>query len=114
MKALNLIDNILSFLFSQRQSGTTSLLKKIAKENDVWVLVADEVQKKEFGDKAVSIEDLKMGIPNKPILFDNYTIMKLTSLSQSEILNLLEKVRRRDELIDDIYQKTKKFKELVR
>lgn len=107
---LAMLSRVESFLFSMRHSGTTSLLKTIAAENDVWVLVADEEHAREFGDKGISLGQIKMGLDSKPILFDNYTIMRLTAIGQDEILKLTEEVRHREELIFDIESKISRFR----
>jgi len=110
MNILAIFSRVESFLHSMRHSGTTSLLKKIAAENDVWVLVADEEHAREFGDKGVTISKVQLGVDKKPILFDNYTILRLTGLAQDELMNLTEQVRRREDLIFDIETKIKSFR----
>jgi hypothetical protein len=71
------LQNILTHLIENRQVGTTTLIKKIAAENDVYVLVHRLEMRNDF-DPAVrknivtpeTLHKLK-GKPGKPILVDN-------------------------------------------
>ena len=110
MKPIALFTHLRAFLGSMRKTGTTTLLKKIAEENDVWVLVANSEQAKEFGDKAMTISDLKLGVERKPILFDPYSVEYLSGVAQDEIMDLLEKIRRRDDLISDVDARISAYK----
>lgn len=110
MKLLAILNRLTSFLTGNRGSGTTTLLKKIAEENDVWVLVPTEEMSSEFGDKGITLSHLPIGGEKKPILFDNYTLIYLTEAASDEILGLMEKIRRRDDLIRDIEAKISVYK----
>ena len=65
--------NLFEFTVGLRRSGTTTLIKKVAEQNDVWVIVPNQEHKKLFGDYALSLHELdKMqGSKPKPILLDN-------------------------------------------
>lgn len=71
------MQNLLEFFIGSRGSGSTTLLNKIAKENDVYVLVHKSEMKdyfdKEVSDKIYSPETLYKlrSAPKKPILIDN-------------------------------------------
>lgn len=93
-----LLRNIYDFFIRQRQGGTTTLLKKVAAENDVWVLVPNVQMKEEFGPQAIDFYDLQdmMGKDKKPILVDNYTMIRLCeefSLNMSELQTSLHEKR---------------------
>lgn len=83
------LKNLLEFTIGCRRSGTTTLIRRIAEKNDVWVIVLNQDQKKLFGDYAISISELDKisGCNPKPILLDNSTIMKLAELALKEINN---------------------------
>jgi hypothetical protein len=87
MKNLDILKNTFDFMSRMRRSGTTTLLRKISDEMEAWVLVPYEEDKKEFFDSALSFEDLNGGCGRepKPILVDNYTMMKLLSMAITEI-----------------------------
>ncbi len=87
------------------------LLKKIAAENDVWVLVINSEAKKEFGENAITpFEANKLiGLKPKPILVDNATLMKLSELSLSEFENLGLAIKKRNELVWHIKEAINKF-----
>jgi hypothetical protein len=94
----NIFKSVFNFVLSQRRSGTTTLVKKIADENDVWVLVpnmSDGLQFKKGS--AISVHQLcdnSDGTEGKPILVDNATLLKLIGAAarQEEKLLALEEV----------------------
>lgn len=106
-------------LLRSRQSGTTSLLQKIAAKNDVWVLVADEKSGQAFGDKAITLNDLDItrgmgrlrihGVTPKPILVDNYMLIRLSedSIMQFEDLELM--IKNQKDLIKNIKHQIASF-----
>lgn len=80
---------ILRFIQSQRRSGTTTLIQKIATENDCHVVVrySDDIKKqypKELWDKCITLEQLfnLEGIPPKPILFETPAIKHLCEMAK--------------------------------
>ena len=101
------------FMSSFRQSGTTSLLKEIAETHDVWVIVPRQEDKKEFGDKAISLEEIDTSkfrsLGKKPILFDNNTVLEFSHKSLSIISHLETQARDRDNLILSIKDEIKRF-----
>lgn len=96
--------DLFSFVTSLRRSGTTSLIKRVAAENDVWVLVPDMLTKQEFGESGITLQDLDKlhGHSQKPILVDNYTLIKLSELTMNEFENLELKIKERNNLIRKI------------
>ena len=72
------------FLRDNRRTGHTSLLNKIGKEHDVYIIVHDMEMKRYFDsevhDKLISITNISIlqGAPHKPILFDNKVLMDLS------------------------------------
>lgn len=111
MNIRKVLSNIYDFFVSSRRSGTTTLIKKIASENDVWVLVLNQEHKKEFGEKAISIEYLKdtKGRKSKPILIDNLTLIMLTEYSIIEIQSLDLEIEKRNKFIRKISDDIKEF-----
>ncbi|NBR14936.1 MAG: hypothetical protein EBU01_10225 [Crocinitomicaceae bacterium] len=95
---------VCDFFISQRASGTTTLLKSVAANNDVWVLVPNAEMKSEFGSQGVSFDDLErmQGKAKKPILVDNYTMLKLCDDFNINITELEQLVKDRDVLINSI------------
>lgn len=105
------LKNLLGFTVGLRRSGTTTLIKKVAEQNDVWVIVPNQEQKKLFGDYALSLHELdKMqGSKPKPILLDNSTIMRLTEMSIEEMENLDLAIKKRNKLIRTIRDEISNF-----
>lgn len=77
------LNYILNFLLSNRRGGTTTLIKKIAAENDCYIIVryADDIKSelREVKDKCITLDQLLTadGIPPKPILFETTAIKHL-------------------------------------
>jgi hypothetical protein len=94
----------MQFISQQRRSGTSSLLKRIADHNDVWILVPDDKSKSIFGDSALSFEDLssQRATKKKPILVDNHTLIRFCEMTHTEIESLENEIQRRDLLISKI------------
>jgi len=76
---MKLIQQLLLFLKTFRRSGTTTLLQRIAKREDVWVLVEHHDNLKDFHGKGVVVGGLRqlMGTHPKPILVDNGLLLKI-------------------------------------
>lgn len=84
----NMIKQVLmrlnEFLRDNRRTGHTSLLNKIGKEHDVYIIVHDMKMREEFDpevqDKLILITNISIlqSAPNKPILFDNKVLMNLS------------------------------------
>ena len=99
-----LLRNVYDFFIRQRQSGTSTLLKKVAAENDVWILVPNEKMKEEFGPQAIDFYDLQemMGTEKKPILVDNYTMIRLCEEFHLNISELQTSLHEKSLLLDNI------------
>jgi len=108
MKIRDHIKNLFEFLLQSRRSGTTTLLKKIADVNNVWVLVPNFEMKQEFGKCGITLEELKevRGYQTKPILLDNYTLLELTESTLQEFKTL-------DEYINHLSNLTKNIKNMI-
>ena len=104
MNIRKLLSNLYSFVTDLRRSGTTTLIKKVASENDVWVLVPNQQMKKEFGESGVTFDELDRmkGCKPKPILLDNYTLLQLSELSLNEYERLDSMIKKRNRLIRTI------------
>lgn len=104
MKIGKILNNLLSFLLSNRQTGTTSFLEKIATENNVWVIVARHKEKPKFNGKALAIDELNhvRGLDRRPILIDNHTMLCILEDINSDYNNLLIKYDRNEKLIEEI------------
>jgi hypothetical protein len=99
----NIIKPLFEFLLRMRRSGTTTLLLKIAKENDVYVLVPshDMPGYEEVKDKTVSIQQLEtsQGLKGKPILIDNYTLIKYAEWANKQLDNITEEMVNRNKAL---------------
>lgn len=86
------LERLFLFFIRSRHSESTSLIKKIAEENDVWVVASNQEQVEKFGDKGVTItdemSDRLLGLESKPILIDNYTMINLLEDSLNRIDSL--------------------------
>lgn len=111
MKFTDKLRNICQFLFNQRGSGTTTLIKKISDENDVYVLVPNEQIKKVFGKNAISINDIyyNVRLSPKPVLMDNSMLLELVDNSLKEINYLKTKVYKRNQFIKKIKEDIDQF-----
>jgi hypothetical protein len=111
MKIGKILDNLLSFLLSNRQTGTTSLLEKIAAENNVWVIVAKHQEKPKFNGKALTIDELNhaRGLDRRPILIDNHTMLWILEDINSDHNNLLIKYNRSEKLIEEITESINRY-----
>ncbi len=58
MRFQQMIKDLYIFFLALRRSGTSYLIKQIANDHDVYVLVANNESKKGFGEKAISIQDI--------------------------------------------------------
>jgi hypothetical protein len=105
------LSGLFEFLVEQRRSGTTTLIKKIAEEHDVYVLALNSHQAKEFGDKGISIERLDQlnGRDKKPILVDNTTLLNLIKITLEEQGRLELVVKKQDNLMLRIKHQIRDF-----
>lgn len=77
------VKNLLTFLGFQRRGGTTTLIEKIASENDCWIVVRfHEDVKRSFPklkEKCITIDQLESfrELPKKPVLFETPAIKEL-------------------------------------
>jgi len=108
---MSIFADIFQFFASNRRTGSSTLIKEIAEKNDVYILVANMEQEKEFGEKAVSMTNLKsfQHKSAKPVLVDNYTMLKLSEGAHGIINDLSGKIKARDEMILDIKEIISQF-----
>lgn len=102
---MRLLHDFYTWVLSLRRSGTSSLLERIAKTEDVYVLVptADEKKDKKWKGKALCFEDLKRtGLKPKPILIDNHFMIELADRAYKYQLELESKVQVRNSLLYQI------------
>jgi hypothetical protein len=102
---MQLIGDFYKWVLGLRRSGTSSLLEKIAKKNDVYILVPTEDEKKDpkWNGKALSFNDLKMpGLKPKPLLLDNHAMIKLAEKAYSYATELEGKLKDRNKLLHSI------------
>lgn len=84
------LKGLYDYLQRNRNSGTTTLIQKVAQENVVVVVIAATMEqgKRMFGDKAIVINSTRMGgmgRQRKPILIDNFTLLELCRSSISDL-----------------------------
>lgn len=105
-------ESFLNLLLSWRQSGTTTLIQKIAKKYNVLVIVESEKEKEAFGKKGVVITKLidLRGIKPKPILVDNHVLLNLFN----ENVEYIKKLERENERYKTSIRNIKKIIELIK
>lgn len=103
-----MLHGLMNFFQEQRRSGTTTMILKIAKENDVYVLLPNlemaDTEYKEVKGKCVNMQYLRdmTGKPTKPILVDNFTMLELIQKSYNEIAHQEHEVAERHKALLDI------------
>jgi hypothetical protein len=107
------MQNLLSIFMGYRQCGYTTLINKIAKENDVYVIIHNNQMKEIFDedvqDKLISMNNLTIleDAPKKPILLDNATLHLLLRES-------LLKMGEQEEKIEGWEYTIKSIEEIIR
>lgn len=107
------LQKILQHLIDNRQVGTTTLIRKVAKENDIYVLVRQTEERIDF-DKSVrknvitpeTLYKIKEG-KEKPILIDNGILHEL-------LVDTLLKIGEQEEIINKKNRALKEIKEFVK
>ena len=102
---MKLFASFYTWILSLRRSGTTTLLEKIAKVHDVYILVPTEKEKrdKKWNGKAICFIDLdKGGMKPKPILLDNHAMIEFSKHVYALVTELEAKVAASDALISKI------------
>lgn len=96
------INYLLGFILKNRRSGTTTLIKKIASENDCYVVVRfkQEITSEynDIKDKCITLEQLfdTNGLTQKPILFETQAIKHLCETSKRNFETLYKQNYKRD------------------
>ncbi len=107
------ISDVIRWLNANRQSGTTSLIKKIASENDVYVLVSNKEEASIYGHKAVPIYNIESKISDtkikKPILVDASILSSLLKLASLEIDYLAVVDNKKSDLIAKIKEEIESY-----
>ena len=97
-KTEELLQNLSSFLLSQRRGGTTTLIENISKGNKVWVLSKSVAHANDFNG-GISINSNLKGLEKKPVLIDNETLLFILELSVDKIKDLERDIKfLRDEI----------------
>jgi len=106
---------VLNFILKNRRSGTTTLIKKIAAENDCYVVVRFQREIKheyeDIKDKCITLEQLFNfdGLPTKPILFESQAIKELCELAKERFEVVKNQNFKRDALLQKINQSLVEF-----
>ena len=90
-----IFDKLLQFVKKNRQTGHTALLNKIAKKEDIYIIIHDNTMKqffdKDVQHKLISMNNLNVlrDANNKPVLIDNaaFKVMLEDSLYRITKLN---------------------------
>lgn len=96
------INYLLGFILKNRRSGTTTLIKKIASENDCYVVVRFQQEiiseYNDIKDKCITLEQLfdTNGLPQKPILFETQAIKHLLELTKEKFEIITKENFKRD------------------
>lgn len=102
MNIRKVISNLLCFFLSTRQINYSEKIAKIAKKNDLYILVPNERDKYNFENPeiCISLGDLnKMNGKDLIIILDNYTILKIFENLQLEIESLDKTIELKKETI---------------
>lgn len=102
---MKLIRDFHMWVLGLRRSGTTTLLEKIAKEYDVYILVPSSEEKKDpkWNGKAISFDDLKNdGVEPKPLFLDNHAMLKFSELAYNYSQKLEKELKDRNGLLQKI------------
>lgn len=102
------MENFLSLLMGNRKVGYTTLINKIAMENDVYVVVHNHNMIEEFDKsirhKIVTLENLRIleAAEKKPILIDNAVLHLILRDALLEFGTQQEKLIHKDHIINTI------------
>lgn len=102
---MRLLHDFHMWVLGLRRSGTSSLLEKIAKTYDVYILVPTEKEKNDpkWNGKALSFNDLKRdGVKPKPLLIDNHAMLEFSDLAYRYSKDLEGKLKERNDLLQRI------------
>ena len=116
MNIKKIIKNIYDILESLRQSGTSTLLKKIRKDNDIYIMVSNKkIKHILFGEDSNVLtmnDDITkvIGKDPKPILIDTDVLMALLPEIENKIDILEKSNKQKEELIDSIELKIKNYR----
>jgi hypothetical protein len=101
--------SIFHFLLDNRQVGSTSLLEKVSKNEDITIVVS--TVKEKFNEKCITLEDIsnnsQNGKPRRPILFDNHAIVEIVEHADKKISRLEMDIFARQEL-DELFSNIRK------
>lgn len=107
---MRFIYHVLGFILKNRRGGTTTLIKKIAAENDCYVVVRfhDEIKHeyRDIKEKCLTLEQLLNfdGLPAKPILFETQAIKEMCELAKERFEVVRNQNFKRDVLLQKIKQ----------
>jgi AAA+ ATPase superfamily predicted ATPase len=113
MKVKQRMKRFLEFLMGNRQTGHTSLLNKIGKEHDVYIIVHNMQIFDEFSpevkDKLIPIDNISIlqAAPNKPVLLDNKVLLDLLDDS-------IRNIEYKEDLIYHYKETINKIKDVIK
>lgn len=113
MRIKDTIRKVFHFLSTFRQCGTSTLIQEVAKQHDIYIIVARYEEKKRFGEQAICISELNKveGLPKKPFLVDNYTLIAIMENAFQDLTYLEERNKEKADFIQDITRKVEMFNE---
>ena len=96
-----IIKSVFDFMIRNRATGTSTLIKEISEKNDCYVLVGNESETKEFKN-SINILNISRyrGLANKPILVDNYALIKILDSAKTRF--------------DVLYEENEKLKKILK
>ena len=99
-----IIKGVFDFMIRHRSSETSTLIKEISEKNDCYILVGNEIETKQFKNSINILNIAKYrDLENKPILVDNYALLKILDSAMTRFYVLYEeneKLRKQIEEID--------------
>ena len=101
-----IIKSVYDFMIRHRSSGTSTLIKEISEKNDCYVIVGNESETKEFPNSINILNMVKYrGLANKPILIDNYALLKILDSAITRFYVLKEENEKLRKQIEEIEEK---------
>jgi len=113
MKIKQRMKRFLEFLIENRQTGHTSLLNKIGKKHDIYIIVHNAKMVNEFDSevqsKIIPIDNISIlqAAPNKPVLLDNKILLDLLNDS-------IKNIEHKEDIIYYYKESINKIKDIVK
>jgi hypothetical protein len=124
MRMIEAINAIGRFFQINRQTGTTTLLRKVLKEENAYVIVPDmqsaetlypEVPASQILTLEQIIErpEVLVNIKTRPFLIDNYTMIKIAEIMSAAHDKYTNNILERDRFVDTIRREIDNFRSSV-